>query len=207
LFKANVLHSAHWHQFAMTAHSPVGKQPEKFGVIRTGPEFKGFANNDLFHEDPKGANHEQYSDGLKKALYNYMHGVGIDFPLSKFFSFGVPKTMIHPALIEKSIKRFEPDEFDKPNTYVVAEGVQFKVLKPTELLFLAKLGYKKLVLPELVVSWLIENQQRLSIAHSERVTLKEVVSIFAHTVGSSEEKIVQSDWWKELRTYLWVVRL
>lgn len=207
LFKANVLHSAHWHQFAMTAHSPVGKDPEKFGVIRTGPEFKGFANNDLFHDDPKGAKHENYSDGLKKALYNYMHGVGIDFPLSKFFSFGVAKTMIHPALIEKSIKRFEPDEFEKPNTYVVAEGVQFKLLKSTELLILARRGYKKLVLPDSIVNWLLENQARLSIASAERITLKEIVTTFSQTVGLSEEKLVQSDWWKELRNYLWVVRL
>ena len=57
LFENNLLQSAFWHQFAMTVHSPVGKDPEKYKVIRTGPEFKGFANNDLYHEDPTGANH------------------------------------------------------------------------------------------------------------------------------------------------------
>jgi hypothetical protein len=32
LFEAGVLQSGFWHQFAMTAHSPVGIHPEKFGV-------------------------------------------------------------------------------------------------------------------------------------------------------------------------------
>jgi hypothetical protein len=34
LFEAGVLQSGFWHQFAMTAHSPVGIHPEKFGVVK-----------------------------------------------------------------------------------------------------------------------------------------------------------------------------
>jgi hypothetical protein len=34
LFEAGVLQSGFWHQFAMTAHSPVGMHPEKFGVVK-----------------------------------------------------------------------------------------------------------------------------------------------------------------------------
>jgi hypothetical protein len=90
LFQHGLLQSAYWHRFAMTAHSPVGKDPAKYGVVCTGPEFKGFAQNDLFHDDPTGANHDKYSDGLVKALYNYMHGKGLDFPLGDFFDFLVP---------------------------------------------------------------------------------------------------------------------
>ncbi len=33
LFENNVIQSGFWHRFSMTAHSPVGKNPEKFGVI------------------------------------------------------------------------------------------------------------------------------------------------------------------------------
>jgi hypothetical protein len=34
LFEVGVLQSGFWHQFAMTAHSPVGLYPEKFGVVK-----------------------------------------------------------------------------------------------------------------------------------------------------------------------------
>ncbi|MBC7868075.1 MAG: radical SAM protein, partial [Gloeobacteraceae cyanobacterium ES-bin-316] len=34
LFKAGILQSAFWHQFAMTAHSPVGLNPEKYKVVK-----------------------------------------------------------------------------------------------------------------------------------------------------------------------------
>ncbi|MFZ4542968.1 MAG: B12-binding domain-containing radical SAM protein [Saprospiraceae bacterium] len=109
LFEAGVIQSGFWHQFAMTAHSPVGLNPEKFEVRRIGPEFGGFAENDLFHEDPKGAAHETFSEGLKKSLFNYMHGIGLDYPLGDWFEFSVPKTSVKPNFIEKALN----DQFEK----------------------------------------------------------------------------------------------
>lgn len=103
LFLNGVIQSGFWHQFAMTAHSPVGLNPEKYGVICTGPQFAGFAENDLFHSDPKGCEHEQFSAGLKKSLFNYMHGIGFDYPLSDWFDFKTPRTKISPKFIENSI--------------------------------------------------------------------------------------------------------
>lgn len=96
LFEAGVIQSGFWHHFAMTAHSPVGLNPEKFQV-RNGTKTLGtFANNELECIDPKGADHWKFSDGLRKSLFNYMHSVGFDFPLQKWFDFKVPKTT-HPA--------------------------------------------------------------------------------------------------------------
>jgi hypothetical protein len=37
-----------WHQFAMTAHSPVGLHPEKFGVVKETEVAGTFANNDNY---------------------------------------------------------------------------------------------------------------------------------------------------------------
>ncbi len=93
-FEAGILHSAFWHRFAMTAHSPVGKNPDKYKVVKTGPEFEGFANNDLWHEDPMGCDHSKFSDGLNKALYNYLFGNGFDLPLQAFFDFPVPRPTV-----------------------------------------------------------------------------------------------------------------
>ncbi len=99
LFEEGIVQSAFWHQFAMTAHSPVGKHPEKYNVVKTGPEFHGFANNDLWHDDPTGCDHAAFSDGLNKALYNYMFDNGFDVPLQQFFDFSVPKPTVKRGLI------------------------------------------------------------------------------------------------------------
>ena len=108
LFETNVLQSAFWHRFAMTAHSPVGLNPEKFKVKIVGENLGSFANNDLQHEDLTGADHDQFGVGLKKSLFNYMHGVGFDLPLQNWFETKVPKTSLKPDLIEGYLA--QPDE-------------------------------------------------------------------------------------------------
>ncbi|RZJ70156.1 MAG: radical SAM protein, partial [Flavobacterium sp.] len=75
LFEAGVLQSGFWHQFAMTAHSPVGLYPEKFGVIKETEEIGTFANNDINYTDKTGIDHNKFSYGLKKSLFNFMHGI------------------------------------------------------------------------------------------------------------------------------------
>ena len=99
LFELGILQSGFWHQFAMTAHSPVGMFPEEFGVI---PELNeiSFANNDINFKDKTGIDHNKFSFGLKKSLLNYMHGIGFDFRLQDWFDFKIPKTKIHPNYIE-----------------------------------------------------------------------------------------------------------
>jgi hypothetical protein len=103
LFETGVVQSGFWHRFAMTAHSPVGLNPAAYDVINIGPEFGGFADNDLFHEDPKGANHDLFAEGLRKSLFNYMHEVGLDMPLSDWFEFKTPRTTIKKDTIANAI--------------------------------------------------------------------------------------------------------
>ncbi len=102
LFELGVLQSGFWHQFAMTAHSPVGMFPDEFGVI---PDIKPitFANNDIDFKDKTGIDHDQFSFGLKKSLFNFMHGIGFDFKLQDWFDFKIPKTKIHPDFIANSL--------------------------------------------------------------------------------------------------------
>ncbi|WP_159801916.1 radical SAM protein [Flavobacterium sp. MK4S-17] len=95
MFELGILQSGFWHQFAMTAHSPVGMQPEKFGVVKDSDIAGTFANNDILFTDSTGANHDKFSYGLKKSLFNYMHGICFDYPLQDWFDFKVPKTKIH----------------------------------------------------------------------------------------------------------------
>ncbi len=101
LFEKNCIQSAYWHQFTTTIHSPIGKNPEDFGINITGPEFKGFAQNDLWHEDPQGAEHPKYSKGLNRALNSYLNKTGFDIPLQDWFDFPVAATTHPKGLIER----------------------------------------------------------------------------------------------------------
>jgi radical SAM superfamily enzyme YgiQ (UPF0313 family) len=103
MFETGVLQSAFWHLFTMTAHSPVGMDPAAYKVKKMSNEIGSFANNDIQHEDPTGANHELFGYGLKKALLNYMHGACLDFPLHKWFDFKVPATSVAPNYIYQAI--------------------------------------------------------------------------------------------------------
>ena len=113
LFQVGTIQSGFWHQFAMTAHSPVGLNPEEFGVIPQQNEIT-FANNDIQFIDKTGINHDKFSFGLKKSLFNYMHGVCFDYDLQEWFDFKIPKTKIAPDFIETAV--FETADFTlKPN--------------------------------------------------------------------------------------------
>lgn len=104
LFENGIVQSGFWHQFALTAHSPAGMNPEKFKIKIKNKTLGTFANNDLEFEDPSGTDHDQFSEGLKKSLFNYMHGIGFEFELKEWFNFKVPKTSISKNYIKKLIE-------------------------------------------------------------------------------------------------------
>jgi hypothetical protein len=110
LFEAGVIQSGFWHQFAMTAHSPVGQNPAQFKVKIENEKPGTFANNDLIHSDPTGTGNERFSEGLRKSLFNYMHGICFEFPLQDWFDFSVPKTTVAPKYIQEAIdnQEYEP---------------------------------------------------------------------------------------------------
>ncbi|MEP7238755.1 MAG: radical SAM protein, partial [Ferruginibacter sp.] len=121
MFEAGILQSAFWHLFTMTAHSPVGLEPEKYKVEKVNKVIGTFANNDIEHTDPTGADHESFSFGLKKSLLNYMHGACFDHPLQKWFDVKVPRTTIPPDYIIKALED-EALPTHTPNTKVVWLG-------------------------------------------------------------------------------------
>lgn len=120
MFELGILQSGFWHQFAMTAHSPVGMFPEEFGVI---PELNAitFANNDVQFKDKTGINHDKFSFGLKKSLFNYMHGICFDYPLQDWFDFKIPRTKVAPDFIYNCLQDTNPFT-TKPNAKIVWIG-------------------------------------------------------------------------------------
>lgn len=104
LFREGCLSSAFWHRFSATVHSGVGMAPEEFGIRigeRAGVEF---AENDLPFEDESRVDHDRYGPGLRKAVYNYMLGIGLDEDVRSWFDFKVPKPQVDPFLIRKALQ-------------------------------------------------------------------------------------------------------
>jgi len=120
LFEVGVLQSGFWHQFALTAHSPVGLHPSDYGIT---PNYKNisFANNDVDFTDQTGIDHTQFSFGLKKSLFNFMHGIGFDLPLQDWFEFNVPDTNIDADFIYNCLAQ-EPTFTIKPTAKLVWLG-------------------------------------------------------------------------------------
>ena len=120
MFELGILQSGFWHQFAMTAHSPVGMFPEEFGVI---PEKNkiSFANNDINFKDKTGIDHDKFSFGLKKSLFNFMHGICLDYPLQDWFEFKIPNTKILPDYIISCLEK-ESDFNTKPSAKIIWIG-------------------------------------------------------------------------------------
>ena len=121
MFETGILQSGFWHQFAMTAHSPVGLEPEKFSVVKESDIVGSFANNDIMFTDATGTNHDKFSFGLKKSLFNFMHGICFDFPLQDWFDFKIPRTKIPHDYISNVL--LEDDSFTiKPTAKIVWTG-------------------------------------------------------------------------------------
>ncbi|MDR6458285.1 hypothetical protein J2786_001378 [Chryseobacterium vietnamense] len=187
MFEMGILQSGFWHQFAMTAHSPVGISPEDFGVIPVKQEIL-FANNDIDFKDKTGIDHNKFSFGLKKSLFNYMHGVNFELPLQEWFDFKIPRTTIHPDYIHDCL--LEDGQFSlKGNSKVIfltknviAEN-RVKNKKKysgtyTLLTFHLKTNIVKVELEEEKAEWLMSVLEDNSIENSKKPTIQQLKNQF-----------------------------
>ncbi|MCK6388152.1 MAG: radical SAM protein [Zoogloea sp.] len=103
LFDAGCIQSGFFHRFVCTVHSPVGQKPEDFGVrLKPLPPIS-FAKNDVGFIDPTGVDHDALGVALNKALYNYMHGIGLDQDVRSWFDMKVPKTRVPRNFIGRAL--------------------------------------------------------------------------------------------------------
>jgi len=197
MFEAGVLQSAFWHQFAMTAHSPVGMYPEKFKVEKACSTSGSFANNDIVHIDKSGTDHELFSYGLKKSLFNYMHGICFDYPLQEWFEHKVPKTKIDPGHIEQALMR--DDSFIiKPDAKIVWLGTSPEWSSLTkskkgrqwegiELKFYDKKGVINVQITKEQAEWLIQFLQNISPDSKQFINFREAKEDYERLIGEDFE--------------------
>lgn len=180
MFEIGTLQSGFWHQFAMTAHSPVGLYPEQFSVQRESNAVGTFANNDLVFSDPKGTDHEAFSYGLKKSLLNFMHGICFDYPLQEWFDFKIPRTKVPKNYIENALLE-EEDFILKPSAKIVWLGKKPSVNYITNkkgvianLTFHDKKETFSIKLNQAQGDWLVEILDKISPKHKKIYTFQEV---------------------------------
>jgi hypothetical protein len=104
LFAEGCIQSGFFHRFVCTIHSPVGKNPTAYGVRLAAPASGGFAHNDIGFVDSTGVDHDLLGQSLSKALYNYMHGVGLDVDVREWFDGQVPRTRVAKTFIRKALQ-------------------------------------------------------------------------------------------------------
>lgn len=110
LFENGCIQSGFFHRFVCTVHSPVGMNPQDYGVELLPLPPVSFAKNDVGFIDPTGVDHDLLGQALKKAIYNYMHGVGLDIDVRDWFDLPpdlpknqVPKTTVPRQKIARAL--------------------------------------------------------------------------------------------------------
>jgi hypothetical protein len=188
LFEAGVLQSGFWHQFAMTAHSPVGMFPEQFGAIKETEAIGTFANNDIQFIDSTGIDHDKFSFGLKKSLFNYMHGICFDYDLQEWFDFKIPKTKIDPDFIYDALQ--EDANFSikptakivwlggKPSVEIFTKSKKGNSWEMLSLTFHDKKQSFKIQTSKNEGEWLVEILQKISVSNVKTYSFQEIKADF-----------------------------
>ena len=117
LFENGCIQSGFFHRFACTVHSPVGLNPEEYGIELIPLPPVSFGKNDIGFIDPTGVDHDLLGLGLKKAIYNFMHGIGVEEDVRSWFqdainehargqnvAFKIPKSTVPRQKITKALQ-------------------------------------------------------------------------------------------------------
>ena len=104
LFAHGLIQSAFWHRFTTTAHSPMGLNPKAYGIQLVGPDFAGFAENDLVHIDEQASVSEWIGEGLRAALWHYKEGLELNRDVREWFSERTPKPKVPRVWVKQILE-------------------------------------------------------------------------------------------------------
>ena len=110
LFENGCIQSGFFHRFSCTVHSPVGMDPAAYGIELIPLPEVSFAKNDIGFIDPTpmppGVDHDVLGQGLRKAIYNYMHGLCVEDDVRRWFEHlpcPVPRPTVKRGKIAKAL--------------------------------------------------------------------------------------------------------
>jgi len=197
----DLFQSGFWHLFTLTIHSPIAKNAEMYKVKILSQTDNIFANDNLEHYDMTGVDYKKYSEGLRKALYNYMHGIGLDLEVQKWFDFEVPAPTISGELINKFMLNTAYKK-EALNAYAIWIGskIVIKKLNSKESSMSVHTGSQQAewIASTKIVNWIKYISESCIINTSKMILYPEIIKNFPGNENEYNE-FTKSDTWKELR--------
>lgn len=110
-FRRDLLQSAFYHRFALTVHSPIAREPHRFG-IEVAPECgrrrRIFRRNEIDYREPGAPDWDRIGSALQLAVSNFQEGRGLNRSAAFWLRFA-EKSATPPSATEnkKVISRYE----------------------------------------------------------------------------------------------------
>ena len=204
-----LIQSSFWHHFALTQHSPIGKNPEAFDLTITGPDKGDFARNDLQYQESIEVNHDQFARGLNKAVYNYMYGIGLNYPLNEWFEFEIPSTTCNPELVSAYLaKKPKPGSeqqqllwLGNPPEIMAHQKRDKKSSSNTcELIFHSPTEEKSIQLETILAKWLVGHLKSITPDNNQVTRIKDWQRSIKKEFDADLYSIMKPDLWDTLKS-------
>lgn len=159
LISADLIQSAFWHRFTVTAHSPVGLNPSTHGLRVLGPTFQGFAENDLQHEDRDAETPPWLGEGLRRSLLNYLERRGLNLDVRCWFDEDIPPPTVSAKWLTRLLKNhYSEDRTSRERRLVWLGGTvtSESVGKQARLILRGPQNDQILTLPTAQAQWLAQ---------------------------------------------------
>lgn len=186
LFAAELINSAFWHRYAMTLHSPMGLNPENYGVKRKTERLNPFANNEIYFSENRGYNINIVGDALRTALANFQAGSLIDRAAHKWFECKAPSTTVEPTVVIDQLIKPDNSRIFNPKARIVWLGAAVELCEEG-ILVRTNAEDKQIKFDESVAAFFVE-ATALCGDLSQTVTLEMMQQIFER---HSQESFVQ----------------
>ena len=202
LFATNLIQSAFWHRFTVTAHSPIGLNPANHGLRILGPESQGFAENDLLHQDRQGETPEWLGEGLRRSLLNYLERRGLTLNVRQWFDHSVPQPHVSSTWIRDLLKkRISRDDAQAERRFVWLGGqpVCERAKKRTRLILPGRSYDQTVTLANPQAQWLHDLIQHSTTQNNPShlyPLLREAKATFPGTVKEFEVFLSTTSWKK-----------
>lgn len=144
LFAHGLIQSAFWHRFTTTAHSPIGLNPDAYGLHLVGPAFEGFAENDLVHEEAQASVPAWVGDGLRTALWHYKEGLELKRDVREWFVERTPKPKVQRTWVKQILEagpEIDPSRMERKFVWIGGKpdvdrgkGKHYRIILPNRTL-------------------------------------------------------------------------
>lgn len=203
LFENGYVQSAFWHKFALTAHSPVAKNPEMYGIHIQDNAKADFATNEIHYKDSSTGNDLRLAKPLSRAVYNYMHGLGFEIPVHQWFDFKVPKTKIAPDFVQVQAndRTTVSRNIDRKEMLWLGGSLEIEgVPKKDKVYLILRTAAQptRVLIPQKIGQWVNEHIDRLSPLQSKPLKVEVFMAKCKEFYGLEPAEIVYSKWWNSL---------